>query len=148
MYVLEFGSPQNIKCNVKMYIGYWIHQIIFPYVYLPWTLEKVFCKFSGILEEVLFGATIEEESNDVVDSEIPWWSLDDKGLLFPPCCRFISEDKAAAESTLQGDDVISPVIPSTYIRIPWIVCACCTRCQAESYFLRHVEQKNVVGSEK
>ena len=30
-----------------------MHIIIFPYVCLPGTLEKVFCKFSGILESEL-----------------------------------------------------------------------------------------------
>ena len=84
-------------------------------------------KPSGTVEDVLFGATIDgvkdevEESRAIVaakESEIRRWSLECKGLLLPLCCLFISDDKAAAELMLHGDDVISPVTPSTYIRIP------------------------------
>ena len=75
-----------------------------------------------VLDDVIFGAPMDDVNDEVEDSraieavkesEITWWSLEGKGLLFIPCCLLMREDNAAAESALHGDDVISPVTSST-----------------------------------
>ena len=72
-----------------------------------------------VFDDVIFGVPREdvrdgfEESRALKAVKESLCSRDGRGLLFLPCCLLMRDDRAAAESALHGDDVISPVTSST-----------------------------------